>query len=328
MVVLVTGAAGFIGYHTCEALLARDKEVVGVDTINNYYDQKLKLARLEQLRKKKGFSFYPLDITNYVSMLDLCNSHPDINYIINLAAQVGVRYSMLDPFSYHDTNLRGYLVILELCRSLKRFRHLIYASSSSVYGANCKQPFSVGDSTNTPVSAYAVTKKAGELMSYCYSHLYRIPATGLRFFTVYGPWGRPDMAIFLFTSSILAGRVISVFNKGNVKRDFTYIDDAISAIISCIDKPPKDCGENPPQRIYNVGNGQSKSVSYCIKLLEKFLNRQAKIHYLPMQVCDVLESCADIAVTTSDLGYKPITSLEAGVPKFISWYKEYHGVVI
>ncbi len=324
MTILITGAAGFIGYHVCKALLARGELVIGVDNLNDYYDPTLKQARLEHLLSARGFRFYRLDIAERDSMLALRDRHPDINRVISLAAQAGVRHSLTHPFAYSRANIEGHLVVLELCRSLRHCAHLVYASSSSVYGANRKLPFAVEDRVDNPVSLYAATKKAGELMSYCYSHLYRIPTTGLRLFTVYGPWGRPDMALFLFTARILAGLPIPVFNNGNMKRDFTYIDDIVAGVIGCLDRPPPEDGIKPPQRLYNIGNNRPEPLLRCIALLEQALGRQAVIDYQPMQPGDVQETCADIMAIACATGYAQTTSIEVGIPRFVAWYRDYH----
>ncbi|KAF0110506.1 MAG: UDP-glucuronate 4-epimerase [Rhodospirillaceae bacterium] len=326
MTILVTGAAGFIGYHTCMALLARGEQVIGVDNVNDYYDPALKQARLARISAKPGFHFHSLDIAEREGMLALRDRYPDMDRVIHLAAQAGVRYSLVNPFAYSRANLEGQLVILELCRSLRTCRHLVYASSSSVYGANRTLPFAVEDRVDNPISLYAATKKAGELMGHCYSHLYRIPTTGLRFFTVYGPWGRPDMALYIFSKRILAGEPIPVFNNGAMKRDFTYIDDIIAGVIGCLDHPPEDDGFSVPQRLYNIGNNRPEPLLRCIALLEQALGRQATINFQPMQPGDVSETYADITAITRDIGYAPTTSIDVGVPKFVAWYRDYHGM--
>ncbi len=326
MAILITGVAGFIGYHTCKELLRRGEHVIGVDNLSDYYDPSIKRARLAQLLTNKKFFFHTLDIAERAPMLSLAKCYPTIDRVIHLAAQVGVRHSLVCPFAYSRANVEGHLVVLEFCRSLQHCRHLVYASSSSVYGANRKLPFSIEDRVDTPLSLYAATKKSCELMSHCYSHLYRIPTTGLRFFTVYGPWGRPDMALYLFTSRIFAGEPISVFNNGDMKRDFTYIDDIVTGVLDCLARPPSGDSLNPPQRVYNIGNNKAEPLLRCIALLEKALGRRAVIEYLPMQPGDLQETSADMTAIARDVNYAPRTSLDVGVPKFVSWYRAYHGV--
>ena len=326
MTVLITGAAGFIGFHLAQVLLDRGDRVVGVDNLNDYYDVSLKKARLAQLEERDGFVFERLDIADRTAIEDLAKRHPDITRVVNLAAQAGVRYSLVNPYAYTETNIGGHLCMLELCRNLEKVEHLVYASSSSVYGANTKLPFSVEDRCDTPVSLYAATKKSMEMMSHCYAHLFRIPQTGLRFFTVYGPWGRPDMALYIFTKKILAGEPIPVFNNGDMYRDFTYIDDIVAGVVGCLDKPPVDDGGAPPARVYNIGNHSTQSLMEYIGLLEKELGRKAEIDFLPMQAGDVRETYADIEATTRDFGFEPKTSIDEGIPRFVEWYRKYHGV--
>ena len=327
MKVLVTGAAGFIGMHTCLRLLERGDEVIGVDDLNDYYEVSLKLARLARLEAYANFRFAKADIADRTAMGDLAAAHPDLARIVNLAAQAGVRYSLVNPYAYTNANVEGQLVMLEMARHLPRCEHLVYASSSSVYGANKKLPFSVDDRVDNPVSLYAATKKAGELMAHCYSHLYRIPTTGLRFFTVYGPWGRPDMAAWLFTKAILADQPIHVFNHGDMRRDFTFVDDIVNGVIAVLDHPPGDGGEGqPPYRLYNIGNHRSESLMHMIGLLEQALGRKATMVMEPMQPGDVKETYADIAAIQRDLGFQPTTTIETGIPRFVAWYKSYHGI--
>jgi len=327
MTVLVTGAAGFIGYHVSEALLARGDLVVGVDNLNPYYDVRLKEARLDRLRRHNGFTFHKLDIADAARLADAARAVPDLRRVVHLAAQAGVRYSLDHPFAYVQANLVGHMAVLEMCRHLPDFEHLVYASSSSVYGGNTNLPFSVEDRTDTPVSLYAATKKADELMSHCYAHLYRIPQTGLRFFTVYGPWGRPDMAMYIFAKAITAGKPIPVFNNGDMSRDFTYIDDIVSGVLAALDKPPADGGEgSPPQRLYNIGNNNSEPLMRMIGLLEDALGIKAEIDFQPMQPGDVKETYADITSIRRDLGFAPSTTIDVGVPRFIQWFREYEGV--
>jgi UDP-glucuronate 4-epimerase len=326
MTILVTGAAGFIGYHVCERLLGRGEQVIGVDNLNDYYDVRLKETRLERLRGRNGFGFHKLDISDHDTMQAMAGDAAGVTKIVHLAAQAGVRYSLENPFAYVQANLVGHLSMLEICRHLPNFEHLVYASSSSVYGGNKKLPFSVDDRTDTPNSLYAATKKADELMSYSYSHLYRIPQTGLRFFTVYGPWGRPDMAMYIFAKAISAGKPIPVFNHGEMHRDFTYIDDIVSGIVASLDNPPVDAEGAPPHRVYNIGNHRSEPLLRMIELIEQSLGRKAEIDFQPMQPGDVTETFADIDAISDDLGYSPTTPIDIGVPKFIDWFKEYEGV--
>ncbi|GGF27122.1 NAD-dependent epimerase [Aliidongia dinghuensis] len=324
MAILVTGAAGFIGYHLSERLLARGEAVIGLDVVSDYYDVQLKEARLARLSGKPGFSFLRMDIADRAAMSGLAARHPEITRIVNLAAQPGVRYSLENPRAYVDTNVVGFLEILELARHLKRLDHLVYASSSSVYGGNTKLPFAIEDPVDAPLSLYAATKKADELMGHCYSHLYRLPATGLRFFTVYGPWGRPDMSAFIFTKAILAGEPIPVFNNGQMKRDFTYVDDIVSGVVACLDRPPADDGKTPPHRVYNIGNNNSEDLLRFIRVIEQACGREAKIQFKPMQAGDVPETFADIEATKRDFGFVPTTSIDEGIPRFVEWYRDYH----
>jgi UDP-glucuronate 4-epimerase len=324
MTVLVTGAAGFIGFHVSTTLLKRGERVIGVDNLNDYYDVTLKEARLAELRRLPGFAFHRVELAERGALAALLEHHPDTDRIVHLAAQAGVRYSLTNPHAYIGSNIQGQLEVLEACRALPKLKHLVYASSSSVYGGNTKLPFSVADRVDTPHSLYAATKKADELMSYCYSHLYRLPTTGLRFFTVYGPWGRPDMAAWIFTDAILAGKPIRVFNHGDMRRDFTFIDDIVAGVVACLDRPPADDGSEPPCRLYNLGNHRSEDLKRFIALLEKALGRKAIIELEPMQPGDVPASYADIAETQRDLGFAPTTSIDEGLPRFVTWYRAYH----
>ena len=317
--ILITGAAGFIGYHLCKSLLEDGYEVLGIDNLNDYYDTNLKQARLEQLKQFKSFLFNKVDIADRESLTKSFQSF-NPQKIVNLAAQPGVRYSIENPYNYMDSNLVGFLNIIELCRNNK-VKNFIYASSSSIYGANKKMPYSVDDRVNQPVSLYGATKRANELIAYSYSHLYDLCTTGLRYFTVYGPWYRPDMAMFIFTQKIMAGKPIPVFNNGNMKRDFTYIDDVIRGTRSAIEK-------NYKCEIFNLGNSKSESLMDLIGIIETNLGKKAQIEYLPMQPGDVKESLADIKKSTEKLGYKPITKINKGIPQFIKWYKEYYSVLI
>jgi UDP-glucuronate 4-epimerase len=325
MTVLVTGAAGFIGSHVSRALLAQGRTVIGVDDLNGYYDVRLKQARLALLEKDSRFAFHRLDIADRDAVLKLVAAHPEIERIVHLAAQAGVRYSLANPYAYTHSNVEGQLVMLEAARALPGLRHFVYASSSSVYGGNTKLPFSVEDRVDNPVSLYAATKKAGELMAHCYSHLYGIPATGLRFFTVYGPWGRPDMSAFIFARSILAGEPIRVFNFGDMKRDFTYIDDIVAGVVACLAAPPR-VTDAPRHRIYNLGNHRPEALMHFIRVLERALGREAKLLLEPMQPGDVKETYADIDSARRDFGFDPKTTIEEGIPRFVAWYREYHGV--
>ncbi|MBE0531541.1 MAG: NAD-dependent epimerase/dehydratase family protein [Rhodospirillales bacterium] len=324
MTVLVTGAAGFIGFHTSLALLARGETVVGIDNVNDYYDVSLKRARLARLGEHGGFSCHEIDIADREAVFALFAAHPDIRGIVHLAAQAGVRYSLINPYAYTHSNVEGHLVLLEAARKLEGLKHFVYASSSSVYGTNTKLPFSIDDRVDTPISIYAATKKSMEMISHAYSHLYGLPLTGLRFFTVYGPWGRPDMAAFLFARKILAGEAIPVFNQGDMRRDFTYIDDIVAGVIGCLDHPPADGG--PKARVYNIGNNRSERLMDYIAEIEKALGRKATIDFQPMQPGDVKETYADIAATTRDFGFVPRTPIGEGVPRFVDWYCDHYGV--
>jgi UDP-glucuronate 4-epimerase len=326
MATLVTGAAGFIGYHLCERLLSRGETVIGLDVMSDYYDVGLKEARLARLAGRPGFTFLKLDIADRPATAALAQAHPEVTRIVNLAAQAGVRYSLEQPRAYADSNVVGFLEILELARGLKRLDHLVYASSSSVYGGNTKLPFAVEDRVDAPLSLYAATKKANELMAHSYSHLFRLPATGLRFFTVYGPWGRPDMSAFIFAKAILAGRPIPVFNNGAMKRDFTYIDDIVSGVVACLDRPPADDGATAPHRVYNIGNHRSEELLRFIRVIEQACGRKAQIRFEPMQAGDVPETFADIEATRRDFDFVPTTSIDEGIPRFIDWYRDYYKV--
>lgn len=324
MAILVTGAAGFIGSHLSHRLLARGEAVIGLDVVSDYYDVRLKEARLARLASQPGFTFLRVDIADRAAMAALAQAHPEITRIVNLAAQPGVRYSLENPRAYVDTNVVGFLEILELARGLKKLDHLVYASSSSVYGGNTKLPFAIEDPVDAPLSLYAATKKADELMGHCYSHLFRLPATGLRFFTVYGPWGRPDMSAFIFTKAILAGEPIPVFNNGEMKRDFTYIDDIVSGVVACLDRSPVDDGRTPPHRVYNIGNNRSEELLRFIRVIEQACGREAKIQFKPMQAGDVPETFADIEATRRDFDFVPTTAIDEGVPRFVEWYRDYY----
>ncbi|MEX2454846.1 MAG: NAD-dependent epimerase/dehydratase family protein [Rhodospirillaceae bacterium] len=325
MSVLVTGAAGFIGYHTSMRLLDRGEEVVGIDNVNDYYSVALKRARLARLLERPGFTLHEIDLSDRTAFAEAAKAMTGVRRVVHLAAQAGVRYSLDHPFAYVDANLVGHMSILELCRHLEGFEHLVYASSSSVYGGNTKLPFSVEDRTDSPVSLYAATKKANEHMSYCYSHLYGMPQTGLRFFTVYGPWGRPDMALYIFTKAITEGKPIRVFNHGDMMRDFTYVDDIVSGVVASLDSPPAP-PSGAPHRVYNIGNNRSEPLMRMIGVLEDALGMKAETIMEPMQMGDVKETYADIEAIRRDLGYEPTTPIDVGVPRFVEWYRAYHGL--
>jgi UDP-glucuronate 4-epimerase len=323
--ILVTGAAGFIGFHVARQLLAEGRHVVGLDSLNNYYDPALKQARLDILRTDSRFDFVQADLADRPSIARLFATYR-FAAVVHLAAQAGVRHSINHPHAYVDANLEGFVNVLEGCRH-HECRHLVYASSSSVYGANTKLPFSVGDRTDAPISLYAATKKANELMAYSYSHLYRLPVTGLRFFTIYGPWGRPDMAIFLFTRSILEGKPIRLFNHGRMRRDFTHIDDVRRVVLRLVNLIPEDGGAgHPPARIYNVGNHRPEELLRVVALLEKELGRKATKDMLPMQPGDVVETFADVDDLMRDTGFRPQTSIEDGISGFVAWYRNHYKV--
>jgi UDP-glucuronate 4-epimerase len=325
MSILITGAAGFIGYFTSKALLEKGRKVIGVDNLNDYYDVSLKHSRLNNLKGQAGFSFSQLDIADRDSIHTLFRANPDINEIIHLAAQPGVRYSLVNPYAYTRSNIEGHLVLLEAARQLDSLKHFVYASSSSVYGDSTEVPFSTRNSTDAPVSLYAATKKSMEMMSHAYAHLYRMPLTGLRFFTVYGPWGRPDMAYYSFARKILAGEAIPVFNHGKMRRDFTYIDDIVMGILSCLDKPPSNDG-TPLHNLYNIGNNKSENLMDFIAVLEKALGKKAEINFQSMQAGDVKETFANIDAMKNDFGFKPTTGIDVGIPLFVEWYKSFHRV--
>ncbi|HLY04951.1 MAG TPA: NAD-dependent epimerase/dehydratase family protein [Rhizomicrobium sp.] len=321
--ILLTGAAGFIGFHVAQSLLARGNAVLGIDNLNPYYEVALKEARLALLREHGNFTFCKADISDRDAMQEVAKDHPETTAIVHLAAQAGVRHSLIDPYVYVQYNVMGHVVMLEMARAIGGLRHFVYASSSSVYGGNEKLPFAVGDPTTRPDSLYAATKSAGELAARTYAHLYGIPATGLRFFTVYGPWGRPDMALFIFTRAILAGKPIRVFNRGEMWRDFTYIDDVVSGVVRALDRPPAG---SPPHALYNLGNHRSEKLTDFIAVLEDALGRKAEVQLEPMQPGDVPATYADIDSSRRDLGFEPTTSIRDGIPRFVQWYKEHYGV--
>lgn len=335
MNILVTGAAGFIGFHVTQRLLAAGHQIVGIDNLNDYYDVGLKQSRLDLIAQHPSFRFIKMELADRAAIASLFEQHA-FQRVIHLGAQAGVRYSIDNPHAYADANLTGHLNILEGCRHHK-IEHLLYASSSSVYGLNRKMPFSTDDSVDHPVSLYAATKKANELMSHTYSHLYNLPTTGLRFFTVYGPWGRPDMALFKFTRAMIAGEAIDVYNRGEMKRDFTYIDDIAEAIVRLQDVIPQrdeswtvetgsPATSSAPYRVYNIGNSQPTSLISYIEAIEKALGVTAKKNLLPMQPGDVLETSADTEALYQAIGFKPQTSVEEGVARFVSWYREFYNV--
>ncbi len=333
--VLVTGAAGFIGFHLSNRLIARGDRVIGVDNLNDYYDPTLKTARLERLTTSPSFSFHEADIADSDSVAALFETErPDV--VVNLAAQAGVRYSLTNPHAYVNSNLQGFTNILEGCRH-QSVRHLVFASSSSVYGANTKMPFSVHDNVDHPVSLYAASKKANELMAHTYAHLFGIPCTGLRFFTVYGPWGRPDMALFLFTKAILEGRPIDVFNHGRMRRDFTYIDDIVEGVVRVVDRPaqpdptfdpasPDPGTSSAPYRVYNIGNNQPVELLEFISVLEQKLGKKAEINMMPIQPGDVPATYADVDDLSRDTGFSPNTPIDVGIERFVEWYRGFYRV--
>jgi UDP-glucuronate 4-epimerase len=332
MTVLVTGAAGFIGYSVSDHLLARGERIIAIDDLNDYYPVSLKQDRLAALEQAHGqaFEFIKVDFADPEALASAIDGK-GIDAIVHLGAQAGVRYSLHNPHAYVRSNLVGHLNILEAARHIG-VRHLVYASSSSVYGGNVKLPFSVEDRVDRPLSLYAATKKADELMSEAYANLYRIPLTGLRFFTVYGPWGRPDMAMWIFTKAILAGQSIMLFNNGDMRRDFTFIDDIVSGVVACLDNPPADDGQvkaggsMSPHRLYNIGNHRSEELGRMVSLIEQACGREAIVELHPLQPGDVTDTFADIDAIRADLGFQPITPIDEGIPKFVEWYRRYHNI--
>jgi UDP-glucuronate 4-epimerase len=320
MSVLVTGVAGFIGSYLARALLDRGEQVIGIDNFSEYYDPVLKFARLKPLRAERGFTFLEADIADRETILDLADKHPDCDRILHLAAQPGIRHSTVDPYVYVQTNVMGHLVMLELARRLKSLKHFVYASSSSVYGGNRSLPFNVGDRVDHPISVYATTKRSGELMSETYAHLHGLKITGLRYFTVYGPWGRPDMSPWIFTRAIYEGKTIQLYHQGRIKRDFSYIDDIAAGTIAVLDRPADRSGH----RLYNIGASRSEDILRVIGLFEAAIGKKAKIELRPGEADDVLETAADIAETTRDFGWKPEVTVEEGIPKFVNWFKSYN----
>ncbi len=326
MSVLVTGAAGFIGMHVARALLERGEAVVGLDNLNSYYDPALKHARLATLEGQQGFAFHAAELAERDEVFRVFAAHPEIDRVVHLAAQAGVRYSLENPYAYVRSNVLGHLVMMEACRVRTGLKHFVYASSSSVYGGNTKLPFAPEDRVDAPVSLYAATKRADELMSSCYAHLYGLPSTGLRFFTVYGPWGRPDMSPWLFAEAVLTGRPIRVFNQGRMKRDFTYIDDVVAGVLAALDRPPAAEETGRPHRLYNLGNRRAEPLLDFIAAIERACGRTAEKILEPMQPGDVEATWADISASQRDLGYAPSTRIEQGIPKFVAWFRDYTGL--
>ena len=326
MTIMVTGAAGFIGHHLSLSLLRKGEVVIGIDSLNDYYDVSLKHARLSELEAHDGFSFHQCDIADRDGVAAIAETVPETTEVVHLAAQAGVRYSLINPFAYQHSNLDGVMVMLEACRKLSGLEHFVFSSSSSVYGRLETPPYKVTDNTDSPISLYAATKKAGEAMCYSYAHLYDIPITSLRFFTVYGPWGRPDMATFMFTKKILAGETLDVYNDGKMRRDFTYVDDIVSGLMSCLSTPPKSDKGRVPYAVYNLGNSRSEELMDVISIIERELGRKAKINFEPIQPGDVTETYADITDATADFGFKPNINIAEGLPKFIRWYREFYRV--
>ena len=321
MITIVTGAAGFIGFHVVKEMLARGDEVIGVDCVNDYYDVGLKEARLSQLADNPNFKFYRYDIANKDQMLTLNKSGAEC--IVNLAAQAGVRYSLTNPYAYVTSNVMGQVVMLELARQLPQLKHFVYASSSSVYGGNTKTPFSVEDEVDSPISLYAATKRSDELIAKTYSHLFGIPSTGLRFFTVYGPWGRPDMAAYLFADAIMQDRPITVFNNGNMRRDFTYIDDIVDGLLKARDRAPTVRAGKTAANIYNLGNSHTVELMDFSRTLEEALGKKAHYDFQPLQAGDVPETFADISSSVAELGFCPTVDVGTGIPRFVEWYNSY-----
>ena len=320
MTVIVTGAAGFVGFHVASALLARGETVLGLDNLNPYYDVRLKQARLAQLTQQPGFRFERIDLADKSSVFAAFASVPDARHVVHLAAQAGVRHSMIDPYAYVASNVMGHVTVLEAARQLPHLQHLVYASSSSVYGGSTALPFAETDPVTSPVSLYAVTKRTDELAAHAYWHLYGMRLTGLRFFTVYGPWGRPDMAYFSFSEAIMAGTPITLYDEGTLKRDFTYIDDIVSGVLACLARPPEP---GAPPLLFNIGNNRAELVSDLVRLLETALRRTAIIRHVPRPVADVVETCADLSAIERHAGYRPTTALSVGIPRFVEWFVSY-----
>ncbi|MBM3633087.1 MAG: NAD-dependent epimerase/dehydratase family protein [Alphaproteobacteria bacterium] len=323
--IMVTGAAGFIGFHTALSLLKQGKTVIGIDNMNPYYDVKLKEDRLKLLQAFPTFRFHAVDISDKKAMEEIWQVHAPIFHVINLAAQAGVRYSLMDPFPYITSNVMGFMVILELCRHQPNFQHLVYASTSSVYGTNKDMPFEETMRTDSPMSLYAATKRSNELMAQSYSHLYDLPVSGLRFFTVYGPWGRPDMSAFKFMKAMLAGEAIDVYNHGEMARDYTYIDDIVDGILGALNSPTK-VKKDELHPVYNLGNNHSESLLHFIEILEESLHIKAIKNFLPLQDGDVPKTAANITKAMKTFGYAPATPIHVGIPRLVAWYKEYNGI--
>jgi UDP-glucuronate 4-epimerase len=317
---IVTGAAGFVGFHVATALLARGETVLGLDNLNAYYDVRLKQARLARLQQHAGFRFERVDLADKDAVFAAFASAPETRQVVHLAAQAGVRHSMVDPYAYVSANVMGHITVLEAARQLDHLEHLVYASSSSVYGGSTSLPFAETDPVTRPVSLYAVTKRADELAAHAYWHLYGMPLTGLRFFTVYGPWGRPDMAYFSFAEAIMAGTPITLYDEGNLKRDFTYVDDIVAGVLACLARPP---APGTPPLLFNIGNNRAERVSELVSLLETALGRAAVVRYVPRPVADVVETCADLAAIERHAGYRPTTALSVGIPRFVEWFLDY-----
>ena len=328
MSVLLTGAAGFIGFHVGLALLEEGRKVVGLDSLNDYYDPVLKRSRLERLGKYPNFSFHQIDVSEKEAVLPLAERHADAELIVHLAAQAGVRHSLIDPYCYIQANVVGHLVLMELARRLPKLKSLVYASSSSVYGGNKKIPYAVDDRVDRPLSLYAASKRADELMSHTYAHLYGMHIVGLRFFTVYGPWGRPDMAAYIFTKAIMEGQPVPIFNHGRMRRDFTYIDDIVQGVLAACKLRENGNAQEAmgSHRLYNLGNSQSEELEHFVSILEEACGRRAIKDYQPLQPGDVVETFADITQSKTDLGFAPSTRIEDGLPRFVAWFRDYHSV--
>ena len=326
MAIIVTGAAGFIGYHVSHALLAAGERVIGVDNLNDYYSVALKEARLARLSAHKAFTPLKLDITDRAALLQTLPEPGAVTAVVHLAAQAGVRYSLTNPDAYVHANVVGQLAMLELCRKLEGLRHFVYASTSSVYGGNTTLPFSEGDRVDDPLSLYAATKRSAELMTHVYARVHGIPTTGLRFFTVYGPWGRPDMSAYLFTDAIFAGKPIQLYNNGAMRRDFTFIDDIVSGVLKVVAGPPAADTTGVRERLYNIGNNRPEELRHYVAVLEKAIGRKAIIELAPMQPGEVTETYADISAIQRDFGFTPKTRIEDGIPRFVAWFKSYHGL--
>ncbi|MGB4100832.1 MAG: NAD-dependent epimerase/dehydratase family protein [Alphaproteobacteria bacterium] len=329
MAIIVTGVAGFIGFHVAARLLRGGTPVIGIDSVNDYYDTRLKEARLAELQKLPGFRFCRINLADRKSMEELVLAHgAEITEVVHLAAQAGVRYSLINPYAYVESNITAQIVLLEAARRMPNLRHFVYASSSSVYGGNTKIPFAPDDPVDHPISLYAATKRADELFGYTYSHLHKMPMTGLRFFSVYGPWGRPDMAAYLFTDAILRNTPIRVFNHGKMRRDFTFIDDIVNGVIAAIARVPEAEPNAPAHKIYNLGNARSEALMDFIEIIEKILGKKAVYQFEPLQPGDVPESFADISASTRDLGYQPQVTISEGLKSFVDWYRNYHKISV